>query len=354
MMRIIGAISCIAIFAIAVPGIAASGHVGEAAAVAHVALAGGQWDYTRIDKDHHRVVVAITNDDKTGRIDAVPLGGGKPLTLSHQSVGVHIAVPAEGLSRLVVSRDDHQVAVVDSATGRTLKLIEVGSASDGGVFDARRRLVYLTGDGVRKGDAGIIVIDPVDARLVKRIELAGRDAEAPALDAQGHFYFVDYDNNALVLVDLMAGKVKAAVPLPGCTHPKGLAIDDDRASAYIACAGGRLVAVSLSAKRVIGGVAIPQGTDGLVYDGARRRAFLVALDKVAAINLDDPRRPRVAAQFKIAKYSAGGAYDASTGRYYVPMANYTGFKVVDGQIVDGGKQTSGSVEMAVFDMRKLP
>jgi DNA-binding beta-propeller fold protein YncE len=161
------------------------------------------------------------------------------------------------------------------------------------------------------------VIDVRSAKLVGHLDIPGVPEIADA-DSQ-HLYQNIKDKNEVAVIDLASGKMVATWPTPATDSPHGLAMDPKNGRLYIsghsanvsvfslpdgkALPGidigdgrsdqsaldsglgrlyvpnsGKLVAVQLSDGKVLGSVAIPQGTHSVAVDPATHLVWIAYAD----------------------------------------------------------------------------
>ena len=172
------------------------------------------------------------------------------------------------------------------------------------------------------GDSGTItLIDPKTAKSVGEIDVGG-SLEFAVPDGKGRLFVNAEEGHDVVVVDLVARKVVGRYPMTGCLRPTGLA--------YVE--GHRLVSSCQSVAKIldaddgrdIATLPIGVGPDAVIYDSARHVAYVpsgragtlavIALAGTPEQHGDGHDPTRVGART--------GAVDPTTGRVYLPSAEY--------------------------------
>jgi DNA-binding beta-propeller fold protein YncE len=121
------------------------------------------------------------------------------------------------------------------------------------------------------------VIDAVTGAVRGTVALgaeAGNVAYDPNSDqmlvaVQGH--------NQLAIIDPATLTVTARVPLPGCQHSHGLALDPGNRLAFLACDGNAtLLTVDLTTRKITGTNTVGEDPDVLGYDQNAHRLYVAA------------------------------------------------------------------------------
>ena len=285
---------------------------------------GAGWDYASVDAAGRRLYIAHGD-----AVTAVSLDPAAPAT----SIGAinhgHAVVPLPHSHLLLVtSGRDATARLIDTVTGAEQSRISVGKDPDAAILDPATGHVLVI-----NAEAGTISeIDAAKAAVIRTIQVK------PALEfaaiGRGRMLFVNNeDANEIDTVDLVAGKTRAPIALPGCEAPTGLAYDAKTDRLIAACANGKAAIVDASARRLVSLVAIGSGPDAVVLDAARRLAFIpCGRDGVLEVlSLDAPRGVTRIATVKTEVGARTGALDPVTGAIYLPTARF-------GPLVQGTKR----------------
>ncbi len=224
-----------------------------------------RWDYLTFDPGSRRVYVAHGD-----RVTVVDGGDGTRLgEITGFPGGTHgiAVVPALGRGYT----DDGQAGEVGSFSLATFKVsqrIKAMKDADGIVFDLTSGHVFVI-----NGESGTLtVIDPRTDRAVATVAV-GSALEFGVSGQNGKLYVDGVEKNEIVRIDSRTNLVDAHWPLPGCTTPRGLAIDLDTRRLFASCGNRVLVVLSADSGALQATLPIGAGTDGAAFDPKRRRAF---------------------------------------------------------------------------------
>ena len=272
----------------------------------------GGWDLLSIDPVHHRAYVArgeavmavdLTTNIVTGALLPAQRG--------------HAALAIPGTDEAIVTNGNADNAqIVDGATGKVRATIATGKKPDAATYDPASRLLF-----VMNADSGdISVIDPRKATVVATIAVGG-SLELGAADGRGLLFVNVEDKNDVAVINTRSNKLVRRFPLVGCDGPTGIAYAPEAMRLVSACANGQAV-VSDTTGKLIASLPIGEGADGAAYD-ARRHVALVPSGRSGTLAVIDLRgTPRVLQTVPTAKGARTIALDPSTGRAYLPSAQY--------------------------------
>jgi hypothetical protein len=172
-------------------------------------------------------------------------------------------------------------------------------------------------------DGSLTLIDPAARKAVGTIPVGG-GLELGAGDGKGRLFVNVEDRNSLAVVDLKARKVLKTVPLAGCEGPTGVAYLPVSHRVVSSCANGVATVTDPTAGKVVAKLPIGQGPDSVIYDAKRKIAFVPAgrsgeLDLFA----DEAKGVRPLGKVPTQLGARTGAVDETTGRLYLPAADYS-------------------------------
>jgi YVTN family beta-propeller protein len=140
--------------------------------------------------------------------------------------------------------------------------------ADGIVFDPTSSHIFVI-----NGDSGTVtVIDPRTDTAVATVTV-GSPLEFGVSGQNGKLYIDGVEKNEIIRIDTRTNLVDAHWPLPGCTSPRGVAIDLDTRRLFASCGNKVLLVVNGDSGAVQATLPIGAGTDGAGFDPKRRRAF---------------------------------------------------------------------------------
>jgi YVTN family beta-propeller protein len=224
-----------------------------------------RWDYLTFDPATHRVYVAHGD-----RVTVVDGHDGRLLgEVTGFPGGTHGIALVGSVGRGYT--DDGQAGEAGSFSLETLKVgkrIKAMADADGIVFDTSSGHVFVI-----NGDAGsLTVIDPASDNAVATVT-AGTPLEFGVSGENGKLYVDGVEKNEIVRVDTRSNLADAHWPMPGCSSPRGLAIDRHTHRLFASCGNKVLMVIDAESGEVLATMPIGAGTDSAAFDPKRRRAF---------------------------------------------------------------------------------
>jgi DNA-binding beta-propeller fold protein YncE len=302
-----------------------------------IALPDGGWDLATFDPVMRRVYLARKDTVTAVDVDTTNVVG----RLAPAAKG-HTVVPLkDGTEILVTSGTSNTADIFDARTGAPLATIKAGVKPDAALFDPASGLAVVI-----NGKSGTLtLIDPATRAAVGEITIGG-GLELAAGDGAGLLFVNIEDQNQVAVVDLKARKVLTRIALTGCEGPTGIAYLPVARRLLSSCAN-KVAAISDPATgKFDTSFPIGEGPDTVAYDAQRHVAFVPAGDS-AELDLFADEAGGVRPLGKIATHGGAGtaAVDPTTGRVYLPSADYTP------PAAPGGKpqQVAGSVKLLVVE-----
>lgn len=128
------------------------------------------------------------------------------------------------------------------------------------------------------------------------------------------------DRNDLAVIDPAALTVLRRVPLPGCDHDHGLALDPGSRLAFVACdANARLLTVDMTSWQVLGTDPVGKDPDVVAYDPGAHRLYVAAESgTLTVLDLHD-RQLSVVGSDHLADDAHVVALDPGTHHSYYPI-----------------------------------
>jgi DNA-binding beta-propeller fold protein YncE len=287
----------------------------ELSVIGQIPGADGGWDYASVDATTHTLFVG-----RSYGVMAVDLDSGKATNVFVPGATVH-GVIAIGDSGMAVSANGKsQLAILfDAKSGKVLASIPTGVDPDAVAFDPATGLV-----AIMEGDAhDALLIDPKAMKAVGTIALGGQP-EFAASDGQGHLFVNIVGTHELATVDIASRTVLRRAPLPGCEGPTGLAYDAADDLVISVCRNGIADVTQGTTGVSRASLAIGEGPDAAIYDSAHK-VFYVPCGRagtLAVIAVRSPTEIALAATVPTALGARTGAFDAKTGKLYLPTAQY--------------------------------
>ncbi|MDB5446142.1 MAG: gluconolactonase [Phenylobacterium sp.] len=274
----------------------------------------GGWDFSSFDPVHHRVYVARTNG-----VTAVDVDSGRmtPLLAGKRT---HAAVPINGGSEVLVTDASTGSAVIaDAATGAVRASVPTGRKPDAAMVEPATGLAMVFDNA----GGGVTLIDPKTGQKAGVIPATGA-LESPAADGSGKVFVNVEDLNEIEVVDVKTRTVLAHWPLAGCESPSGLAYAPKARLLVSACANKVAKVVSADTGKVLATLAIGGRPDWAAYD-ARTATVLIPTGEDGVVNLvsvASAKTVKVVGKVPGHVGSRSGALDATSGRLYLPSADF--------------------------------
>lgn len=271
------------------------------------------WDYVTFDEGTHQVFVAHGDrvtvvDGRDGRIVG---------NLPGMPGGTHGFAVANGRG---YTDDGGEGAIVsfDLATLARVSRIAGEKDADGMLFEPVTGQLYVV-----DADPGhLTVVDPKAGKVAATIE-AGAALEFLVADGEGKVYVNGAARNEIVRVDARTRRIDARWPMPGCTSPRGLAIDRSNRRLFSSCGNGVLVVLDALDGRVVAKLPIGQGTDAAAFDPKRQLVYSSngRDGTITVIRQLDPAHYAVVATIATAVTGRTMGIDPASGRLYVAAAD---------------------------------
>jgi DNA-binding beta-propeller fold protein YncE len=309
----------VSLVALGFAGVAQNPAAAQAAPGYHVAdqiaLPDGRWDYASFDPARRRVYIAHGMV-----ISAIDVDTKAVISALAKGAGLHAAFALPG-GDVIVSTNGatDTLQFSNAATGDVLASVKVGKKPDAAVYDASANLVL-----VMNGDSGdVSLVDPDKRAVVGSIAIGGA-LEFAATDGAGKAFVNIEDQGKIAVLDLKAKRVVARYDLNGCEEPSGLVYAPDAGVLISACANGMAKVVNAASGAEIATLAIGKKPDAVIWDGARKLAFIPsgAAGTLSVIAVRGPTDVSVVQTVTTQVGARTGAVDPKTGVVYLPVASF--------------------------------
>ena len=254
----------------------------------------GESQVIEVDVHAHRVVRTINNLSQVHGVLVVPKRG-------------RVYATATGTNQMVA---------LDEDTGAELGRAPTGNYPDGLAYDPQQATVWTTNES----GGSETIIDAATYRVRGTVDMGG-EAGNVAYDPGNRMMLVDVQShNSLAVIDPARLAVVRQVPLPGCQHDHGLALDPVDRLAFVACdANATLLSVDLTTWHITGSNIVGADPDVLAYDPAAHRLY-VAAESGDVTTLDNHNRQlTVIAREHVGEDAHVVAVDPTTGHSYYPL-----------------------------------
>jgi YVTN family beta-propeller protein len=275
----------------------------------------GGYDYVSVDSAAQRLFVAreygvMAIDLRTRKVIAKLIEG--------DDLSAVLIIPDSNLL-LTTNWGANTATLLDRHTGAATAQIATGKQPDAALFEPSARQVWVMNGASRD----ISVIDVAKARVVATIPLGGKP-EAATTDGKGTVYVNIEDTAEVAAINVASHTVVRRYRLVDCVEPTGIAYDAVTDVLMSACHNGVVRLLAAADGRDRGAVTVGQDADGAIFDGVRRLAYIPCNDGTLTIfSLDPTGRASAATQVKTARGARTAALDPTTGRLYLPTADFT-------------------------------
>jgi DNA-binding beta-propeller fold protein YncE len=304
---------------------ATSGSPGYAI-VGHIKAPGADvWDYAAVDQETRHLYLAQSG------VLALDLDTGLSVRFAHAPM-IHGVVPI-GRGRLAIADSTaNAVVLLTSATGRELARIPTGKPPNKTGWRNPDALVLEPASGLLAAvnrDSGTVLLIDLERAVVAGTIHVGGALEFAVADGEGRLFVNIESENALAVLDVAQRKTVKRISLKGCEEPSGLAYDSQDHLLLSVCGNGVLPVVDAESGQQLATVQVGKGADAVLYDTARRVAFVPAGDDgtLTVIAVRGAGDIAVVQTLQTKRGVRLGALDAKTGALYLPSAEFGGAPV---------------------------
>ena len=269
------------------------------------------WDYTTVDRSHHRLFVSHGD-----AVDVIDLDSGKITGKIQNTLGVRGIAVAPDLGRgFIACNHTDSVMVVDLGTLATIGIWKTGNKPDDVTYDESTGLVLTFNH-----DLTATVFDAKSGIGKGTIPLGG-GPEFAVPDGAGNLYVNLQNTNEVVKIDPRALKVDRRWPVKSCDAPTSLGIDPKSRRLFIGCHNLKLVVTDADSGEAVQTLPIGPGVDGTVFDADTSLIFTSSGGDatMTVMQEDDANHFRVVETVKTRDNARTIALDPSTHRLYLPF-----------------------------------
>jgi DNA-binding beta-propeller fold protein YncE len=230
-----------------------------------------RFDYQSIDPSDGRLYIAHMNADQLVVFDTKKCEVVANLDGFHRVHGV-LAVP--DIARVFASvTGDHQVAIVDRATLKTIAKAGEIKYPDGLAYANSVNRVFVSDE---HGNSDV-VIDTSNNTVVGTIALGGGAGNTVYDRVSDKIFVAVHGKNELVTIDPLKMKIKARTELTWLDDPHGVALDSENQLAFVAGSGNnKLVVVDLRTMQISPPFSVGRDPDVLAFDNGTKRLYVAA------------------------------------------------------------------------------
>ena len=208
--------------------------------------------------------VVVIDGSRNTIVTTIPVFGAKGIAVDEGANRVYVAVTMD-------IQGPAGLASIDGLQNRLDLTIPLGAGSGVGVaFNPNDRLVYIA-----MGTAGVAIVDPVGAKIVGQIDLAGaKGTYGLGLDLLNQLlYATNQDENSLSVIDLTGRKELTRLAVGRL--PQGVGVDATRRMVYVGNSGEATVSfIDASKFNVAGTLIVGPTPKAAVVQPATGRVFV--------------------------------------------------------------------------------
>ena len=281
-----------------------------------------RFDYQSLSVSDGRLFIAHMNADQLVVFDTRKRAVVANIDGFHRIHGV-LAVPE--LHRIFASvTGDHQVAVVDEATLKTLARVGDIKYPDGLAYAPTVQRIFVSDE---HGNADV-VIDATNNTLVTSIPLGGGAGNTVYDSGADRIYVAVHGKNELVTIDPLRSRITARTPLTWLDDPHGIALDVEDQLAFVAGeANDKLVVVDLKTMQVGPPFSVGKSPDVLAFDSGTKRLYVAAESGQVKIFQEANRTLELVGELHL-PHAHTVAVDPKTHLVYFPLENLDGKPVL--------------------------
>lgn len=230
-----------------------------------------RFDYESLDAGRGLLFIAHLGASEVIEVD---VRAGQVVRIIPNLSEVHGVLVVETLGRVyATATGSNQVVAIDEATGQEIGRAPTGEYPDGLAYDSRRNTVWMTNET----GGTETVVDAVTMQPRGTVDVGGEVGNVGYDSNSDRMLVAVQGRNDLAVIDPAMTTVAQRVPLPGCEHPHGLAIDGTDRLAFVACDhNATLVTVDQTNWQVLGSNPVGEDPDVLAFDSAARRLYVAA------------------------------------------------------------------------------
>jgi DNA-binding beta-propeller fold protein YncE len=242
-------------------------------AVGELALPGdgSRFDYASLDSERGLLFVAHLGASEVIEVDVHSHRVLRTIAALPQVHGV-LVVPTRHRV-YATATGSNQLVTLDEDTGTVLSTAPTGEFPDGLAYDPHRGAVWATNE---QGGTET-VIDATTGVVRGTVALGGEVGNVAYDPTQDRMLVAVQGRNDVAVIDPGTLAITHRVPLPGCAHDHGLAVDPAGRLAFIACdANATLLTLDLSTGQITGTNTVGDQPDVLAYDPSAHRLYVAA------------------------------------------------------------------------------
>lgn len=230
-----------------------------------------RFDYASLDPGRGLLFIAHLG---AGQVIEVDIHTQKVVRTIPDLPGVHGVLVLPAAHRVYATATDaNQMAILDEDTGSVLARGPTGAYPDGLAYDPEHHTVWTTNET----GGSETILDAATGAPRGTVDVGGEAGNVGYDPTTRQMLVAVQGLNVLAVINPDTATVTRRIPLPGCDHDHGLAIDDTDRLAFIACDGNAvLLTLDLTTGQVLDQHPVGQNPDVLAYDPGNHRLYVAA------------------------------------------------------------------------------
>jgi len=275
---------------------------------------GSRFDYASLDPERGLLFIAHLGASEIIEVD---IHTHQVLRTIPNITDVHGVLVVPALHRVyATATGDNQVLALDEDTGTVLTRAPTGSYPDGMAYDPRRGAIWITNET----GGTETVTDAATGSVRGTVDLGGEVGNVAYDPTSDRMLVAVQGRGDLAVIDPATLAVTLRLPLPGCDHDHGVAIDAAAQLAFVACdANATLLTVDLISGLVTGTALVGDTPDVLAYDQTAHRLYVAAESGTVTVADLHNRQPTVTGSDHLVDGAHVVAVDPGTHHSFFPV-----------------------------------
>jgi DNA-binding beta-propeller fold protein YncE len=273
-----------------------------------------RFDYASLDPERGLLFIAHLGASELVEVD---VHAGRVIRTISNLAEVHGVLVVPALHRVYATATAANTMVsLDEDTGSVLATAPTGNYPDGLAFDSRRGAIWTTNES----GGTETVIDANSGAVRGTVDLGGEVGNVVYDPVADQMLVAVQGRDDLAVIDPASLTIARRVPLPGCDHGHGLALDPGNRLGFIGCEdNSTLVSVDLTNGQVTGTHPVGDTPDVLAYDLSAHRLYVAAEDGTVSVLDCTDRGVTPIASRHLADGAHVVALDPTTHRSFYPI-----------------------------------
>jgi DNA-binding beta-propeller fold protein YncE len=275
---------------------------------------GGGYDYTTVDSASDRLY--LSHGSQVNVLNKVT---GDSISVIKTEKDVHGIALAHEFGKGYISNGSlNSVLVFDLKTFRVLAHVPAGQFTDGIFYDDySKKVISCNGRG-----KSMTVIDPSTDQVTATIQLTGWP-ETAVSDGKGKIYVNNAEKSEMDVIDSKTYQIINTWSIVPGKSASGLAIDRNSMRLFAGCDNQKLIVMDAVTGKVVTSMPIGDGCDAVGFDKTLKRVYSSNGDgTLTVIEEKSPDIFEVIQNLKTKEGARTQAVDQATHRIYLPTGDF--------------------------------